>query len=454
MQDTVIIDKRELNRKLAKLAIPIAIQGIVSATLSMVDNLMVGFLGETELAAVGVGSQIFMIHYMFIFGLIGGSATFMAQFYGAGDMPNIRKVVGLDITILLGVGTLFFVAVHKFMDPILGFYTQDPAVKVLAIQYVKICSFNFFMLAISAPLEMAFKATQQTSVPMITSTVVFSTNTFLNFVLIFGKFGAPKLGVAGAALATAIARAFDLVLILFFTSRKWNTFRGHVTSFFGWSGELVKRVIKNATPTTVNELMWSLGQSMYVAAFNRIGTTEFAAYQAANTVANIFSFAGFSIGDAALILVGEKLGEGKKDYTWEMSKHILKIGTILGVLLGLSVMAVAWPLGHLFRLTPLGQSYTFKVLLVIGAFLPLHLHNGIHVTGTLRGGGDTRFAMLAEIFCVWFVAVPLAFVGASIWHLPIYWAVALVRVEEVTKFFILTKRYISKKWMNVMIKDI
>ena len=448
------INKTELNRKLAKLAIPIAIQGVVTSTLNMVDNLMVGFLGETELAAVGVGSQIFMIHYMLLFGLIGGSATFMAQFYGAGDNKNIRKVAGLDISILFFVGTLFFIGVHFLLDPILGFYTKDPEVHALAAQYVKINSFNFFFLAISAPLEMAFKATQQTRVPMIVSSAVFTTNTVLNFLLIFGKLGLPKMGVAGAALATAIARGLDVALILFFVTRKRNVFIGSVRSYFGWRVDFVKRVVLNAMPTTINELMWSLGQSMYVAAFNRIGTTAYAAFQAANTVSNIFSFAGFSIGDATLIMVGEKLGEGKKEETWELSKHLVKVGTILGAVLGLGLMLVAWPLAHVFRLTPIGQTYAFKNMLVIGAFLVLHLHNGIHVTGTLRGGGDTRFAMLAEIFCVWFVAVPLAFIGASVWHLPIYWAVALVRIEEVTKFFILTKRYLSKKWLNVMIKGL
>ncbi len=450
----IVLDKKKLNKKLARLAIPIAIQGIVSSTLSMVDNLMVGFLGETELAAVGVGSQIFSIHFMFLFGLIGGSATFMAQFYGVGDMKNIRKVAGLDITILASVALMFYLGVYFGVDSILGFYTRDPAVHELAREYVRINSFNFFFLAISAPLEMAFKATQQSRVPMISSTLIFTTNTLLNYILIFGKFGAPQMGVAGAALATAIARGLDVVLMLFFASRNNNVFKGNILSFFGWEKAFVKRVVKNATPTTINELLWSLGQSMYVAAFNRIGTTEFAAFQAANTIANIFSFAGFSIGDATLILVGEKLGEGKREETWEMSKHLLKVGTILGVTLGAILMIVAWPLAHLFRLSAVGQVYTFKVILVIGAFLGLHLYNGIHITGTLRGGGDTRFAMLAESFCVWFVAVPLAFISAMVWKVPIHWAVAIVRLEEVTKFFILTKRYISKKWLNVMIRGL
>ena len=216
----------------------------------------------------------------------------------------------------------------------------------------------------------------------------------------------------------------------------------------------MKRVVVNAMPTTINELMWSLGQSMYVAAFNRLGTTAYASFQAANIVSNIFSFAGFSIGDATLILVGEKLGEGKKEETWEISKHLLKVGACLGIILGGALMLSAWPLSHLFKLTDMGRSYAFKNMLVIGFFLVLHLYNGIHITGTLRGGGDTRFAMIAEIFCVWLIAVPLAFISTTVWHVPIFLAVAIVRMEEIVKFFIVTKRYLSKKWMNTMIKGL
>lgn len=246
----------------------------------------------------------------------------------------------------------------------------------------------------------------------------------------------------------------EIGINVFCATRKWNYYYGPIKSFFGWNGELVKRIIKNATPTTVNELLWSLGQTMYVAAFNRIGTTEYAAYQAANIIANVFSFAGFSIGDAALIMIGEKLGEGDKDYTWEMSKHILKVGVIMGAIIGGIVMIAAYPMTNLFNLTPDGKSYAFKILMLIGLTTPISIYGGIHITGTLRGGGDTRFAMLAESGCVWLVAVPLAFLGATVWHLPIHWCFVLIRIEELVKGIILTWRYLSKKWMNTVIRDI
>ena len=451
---TAEFNKKELNKKIFKIAAPIAVQGVVSATLSMVDNLMVGFLGETELAAVGVGAQIFMLHYMVLFGLLSGSATFMAQFYGTRDMKNIRKVVGFAFTLLSGLGLFFFVMANGLTDRILSIYTEDPAVRALAAQYVRINSLSFLLLAFSAPMEMAFKATQQVRLPMIVSTVVFSSNTIINYILIFGKFGVPKLGVAGAAIGTVSARLLEVGLDAFFCFRRSNAFRGAVRSFFGWDKELIKRIVKNATPTTINEFLWGLGQTMYVAAFNRIGTTAYAAYQAANSIFNIFNFASFSVGDAALILIGEKLGKGDKEYTWKLSKHIIKVALIVGLVIGGMTVAVAKPLSGVFKLSDMGKTYTFYILLVFGITLVGDLFNGVQVTGVLRGGGDTRFAMFAESGCIWLVAVPLAFLSALVWHLPIHLALLMTRIEVLVKGAILIKRYLSKKWMNTVIEDL
>ena len=410
-----------LNRKVAKIAAPIALQGVVSATLTMVDNLMVGFLGETELAAVGVGGQLFMIHYLVLFGLVSGAATFAAQFYGTRDMANIRKVVGLAIALLAGIGLVILLAADLLTFPILSIYTEDAEVKVLAARYVWICSPAFLTLAVSSPLEMAFRSTQQVKIPLIVSSVVFSSNTILNYIFIFGKLGMPRLGVAGAAVGTICARMLELLLNLYFAFRNSNEFRGSVRSYFGWDRELVRRVIKNATPTTINEFLWSLGQTMYVAAYNRIGTTAYAAFQAANSIFNIFNFASFSIGDAALILIGEKLGEGDKEYAWNLSKHLIKVGICVGLVIGAITIATAMPLSGLFKLSEQGAKRTFLIvekLRVLISVKPasdlapradqdmlLHLlpvkEQGDLITFQCRGVGSFKGKLHAKSFPVW-----------------------------------------------------
>ena len=447
-------NKKALNRKLIKIATPIAIQGIVSATLSMVDNIMVGFLGETELAAVGVGSQLFMVHYLVLFGILSGSATFMAQFYGTKDMANIRKVIGFDFTLLAALGAVIFLLVNCFTDGILSLYTEDAAVKALAAQYVRINSLSFLLLAVSSPLEMAFKATQQVRIPMIISNVIFFTNIAINYVLIFGKLGFPKMGVAGAAIGTISSRIIEVIMNSYFAFRTKNEFCGKVRSYFGWDRELVKRIIKNATPTTINEFFWSFGQTMYVAAFSRISTTAYSAYQAANSIFNIFNCAAFSIGDAALILVGEKLGEGDMEYTWKLSKHLIKACILAGLVIGAITILLSQPLSGIFKLTDAGKMYTRYILIVFGATMAADLFNGLQIAGILRAGGDTKFAMISESLCIWLIAVPLAFTASLVWHLPVHLALLVTRTEMIIRGAILAKRYLSKKWMNTVITDL
>ena len=447
-------NKKALNRKLVRIATPIAIQGIVSATLSMVDNIMVGFLGETELAAVGVGSQLFMVHYLVLFGILSGSATFMAQFYGTKDMANIRKVIGFDFTLLAVLGAVIFLLVNCFTDGILSLYTEDAAVKALAAQYVRINSLSFLLLAVSSPLEMAFKATQQVRIPMIISNVIFFTNIAINYVLIFGKLGFPKMGVAGAAIGTLSSRIIEVLMNSYFAFRTGNEFCGKVRSYFGWDRELVRRIIKNATPTTINEFFWSFGQTMYVAAFSRISTTAYAAYQAANSIFNIFNFAAFSIGDAALILVGEKLGEGDMEYTWKLSKHLIKVCILAGLVIGAITILLSQPLSGIFKLTDAGKMYTRYILIVFGATMAADLFNGLQIAGILRAGGDTKFAMISESLCIWLIAVPLAFTASLVWHLPVHLALLVTRSEMIIRGAILAKRYLSKKWMNTVITDL
>ena len=447
-------NKKALNRKLVKIAAPIAIQGIVSATLSMVDNIMVGFLGETELAAVGVGSQLFMVHYLVLFGILSGSATFMAQFYGTKDMANIRKVIGFDFTLLAVLGAVCFILVNCFTNGILSVYTEDPAVKALAAQYVRINSLSFLLLAVSSPLEMAFKATQQVRIPMLISNVIFFTNIAINYVLIFGKLGFPKMGVAGAAIGTISSRIIEVLMNSYFAFRTNNEFCGKVRSYFGWDRELVKRIIKNATPTTINEFFWSFGQTMYVAAFSRISTTAYAAYQAANSIFNIFNFAAFSIGDATLILVGEKLGEGDMEYTWKLSKHLIKACLLVGIVIGTITALLSEPLSGIFKLSEAGRMYTRYILIILGLTMATDLYNGLQIAGILRAGGDTKFAMISESMCIWLIAVPLAFTASLVWHLPVHLALLVTRTEMFIRAAILTKRYFSKKWMNTVITDL
>ncbi len=448
------IKNRDLLRMMGRVALPIAAQSLIGSSLSLIDNLMVGSLGELELNAVGVSVQIFFVHWMLLFGFTSGSATFISQFYGVKDMKNIKKTTGFALTVAVGIGLMFFVAAMVFPEYIIRIFTRFPEVIDLGIVYIRTGAFCFLLLAVTQPFTVALRATQQTKLPLYASVTALALNTFLNYVFIFGKFGAPALGVQGAALATVIARFVEMSIILFIVFGRKNIVAGKPSEYFSYSKDLAGRIVKNALPTTIQETMWGFGTSLYIAAFARIGVTAGAAIQACNTINSMFSLAAFSVGDAVLILVGQKLGEGKPELAYEMSKKMTVVGLIIGVIGGIGVILAGEPLLSLFEFTEDGADVAGKILIVYGATLWLNLYNGIHVSGTLRCGGDTKFAMIAETCTVWIIGVPMAFITSLYFGWPVYFALLAVKSEELVKGIILTKRYLSKKWLNNVIKDI
>ena len=412
---------------------------------------MVGSIGEPQLAAVGIASQIFFIHWMLMFGFTSGSATFMAQFWGAKDLKNIRKTVGFAICFCGSISTIFFGFAFFAPRSVMSVFTGINSIVDLGEGYIKVMALTFILVSITVPITAALRATHQTHIPLIISLFVFSTNTFLNYILIFGKFGAPQMGVTGAGVATLTARSLEFVLVVFFVFGRNNLIAGKFKDFFGWTKEFVKRLLSNAIPTTVNETMWGLGTAMYVAAYARMGITEFAAVQASNTINQLFIMVAFSMGDATLIMVGQKIGEGKTEYSYYLAKRLLKIGTLVGVGMGALVIIFSKPLISLFGFTLLGEKYALIILAIYGVAMGLQLYNGINIVGTLRAGGDTKFAMFTECGSVWLIGVPLAFLGALVFQFPIYVVVALVKLEEVVKFFILHRRFKSRKWVKNVI---
>lgn len=448
------LDNRTMMRRVGLIAGPIALQSLIASSLNLIDNLMIGGLGELALNAVGVSAQIFFIFWMLVFGFTSGNATFMAQFFGTRDFVNIRRTTGFALTVNFCMGILFFFVAFLLPEYVLKIFTNIPEVIAAGIPYVRTGSFCFLLIPITQSFTIALRTTQQTHLPLIASVTGFCTNTFLNYCLIYGHFGLPRLEIQGAAVATVIARLVELSLIFFFIFGRNNIIKGEVREFFSYNKEMARRIVRNALPTTINETMWGLGTALYVAAFARIGVTAGAAYQACNTISNIFSMLAFSVGDAALILIGQKLGEGKQEEAFEMGKKMALLGLIVGAVMGGLSLACGKPILGLFNFTPEGANMAWKTFIVYACLLWLDVFNGTIVTGVLRCGGDTRFAAFADLGPVWLYGVPVAFITALFLKWPIYFAVLAVRFGELIKGVILALRLLSRKWVRNVIKGL
>ena len=448
------ISKRNIYKHLGRVALPISLQGLIMSSLNLVDNLMVGSLGETELAAVGVAVQAYFVFHLLCYGFCAGCSTFIAQFYGAGDTKNIKKTIGFMITVCFCAALFYFLLTIFAPRVVLRIFTNIPSLIDVGEGYMRALAPGMLFLSFNLPFSVSLRSIQKSHIPLITTSTAFVMNTVLNYVLIFGHFGAPALGVVGAGLATSLARMIETAFLLFVLFRKKTILTANPAEYRGASKEFKKRVAANSINTTLNESLWGLGVTLYSAAYARVSETAFAAVQASYTINDLFMMASFGVGDAALILIGQRLGENRPKDAERYAHEIIKVGIVMGVVIGACVVFLGRPIVSLFNFSQEGSDWTRYMLIIYGFTMVCEVCNAILVTGILRGGGDTRFAMMADVGTVWIYGLPVAFVTTLVFHWPIYFCLLAVQLEVFIKFALVYPRYRSKKWIKNVIEGL
>jgi putative MATE family efflux protein len=439
---------REYYPRLYKIAIPIALQSFMMSSLNMVGVVMIGQLGAVPVAAVGLANQIFFLLTLMLFGIYTGSAMFTAQLWGIKDIPNIRKVLGLALTLGLGTGTLFLIIAEFFPVAVLSIYSQDPAVIALGSYYLRILGLSFIPYAISFCYAIVLRSTGDVQSPLIATFTSLSLNTVLSYGLIFGKLGLPALGVYGAGLAVVISRLLELVLILLLTYRKDSPAAAKLHELFSYNLEFSKKVLKPVLPVVANEILWSLGITAYSVVYARINTDSIAAM---NIVASIDQMALVlfnGIGHACAIMVGNWIGAGDEEQAFRYAARSEALGMLGGLGIGALVLVSSNLILSLYKVPPDVIAYAHNALIILGLLLWLRASNMIMFIGIFRSGGDTRFALVLDGLIIWVVGVPLAFIGAFVFHLPVYWVYLLVMSEEITKWCLGAYRFFTRKWIH------
>ncbi len=436
------------------IAVPITMQNLISTSLNMVDTIMIGKLGESELAAVGLGNQVFFLFILIAFGINSGSSIYIAQFWGKKDIPSIRKVLGLSL-ILGGILGLFFtVGAFFFPDFILKIFTEDMEVVALGSKYLKTVSLSYIVTMISFAYGFASRSVGQAKLPMYISAISLGVNTLLNYLLIFGNFGFPMMGVTGAALATVISRTLEMTLLLSVIYKNGEVLAAKLYEMLDLSKPFVKRFLNTTVPVILNEGAWSLGTVMYSVAYGRIGTGAIAAVQIANTIQNIFLVLSKGLANASAVMLGNQLGSNHTKRAIDYAFSFLIIGSAVGLGLGVILYLTAPFALSIFEISEEVYNNTLKIIAVMAIFMFIKIYNAIVVVGIFRSGGDTKFALILELGSVWLIGVPLAFIGAFWWKLPVYWVVALVSLEELVKALVGLPRVISTKWAKNVVDDI
>lgn len=443
-----LFNDRHFFSQMYKLALPITLQNLVLSSLNMVDTIMIGGLGETAIAGVGLANQYYFLLNLLLFGIVSGSSIFTAQFWGTKDIRNIRKVMGFSIMAGGIASLLFSIGGLLFPNQILGIFSKDPAVIRLGAEYLKIVLFSYVVTAVTFSYSFSLRSIGDVRTPLVVSIAALGTNTVLNYLLINGYMGLPRMGAAGAAVATVIARVVELVLFLWIIYSGDNVLAASIGEMIDLSTGFVKKIFRVTAPVILNESAWALGMTMYSIVYARMGTEVIAATNIAGTIEKIMWVIFFGLGNACGVMLGNKLGSGDEEQVFAYAKRFAILGPAIAVILGILVMLVSPWVFAPYKVSPIVLDYSRNILIVLSMFMWVKVFNYINVVGILRSGGDTTFCLMLDMGGVWLVGVPLVFLGGLVWHLPIYYVYLLLHIEELVKLIIGIPRLVSKKWIN------
>ena len=442
------IKDRPFMREMLTIAVPISLQQLINASLNLIDVLMVGQLGETSIAGIGLSNQLFFVFILLLFGLTSGMSIFTAQFWGKREIEPIRKVLGMSILTASLIAVIFTVAATVFTRSVLGLFTNDTNVIEIGSQYLGIVGFSYIAVALATAYIAALRSIQLVKITVIASVAALLFKTTLGYSLIFGHFGLPALGVRGAAIGTASGWTLELILLLIFIYTQKTPLAANPLTFFTFEFSFFQRVLRTTLPAVANELFWSVGIATYNGIYAHIGTEAIAAINVNATIEELGFVVFMGLGNACAVMVGNRIGAGKKDEAHEIVRRLILLSVISAWLVGLAVFIVRDVVIGWYNLSPAGIHNVRMLMLVMVCVLWIRMFNFITFIGALRAGGDTLFALVMEICSIWLIGVPAAYIGAFILDLPVYIVYLMVGLEELAKAFVSFWRYRSRKWIH------
>jgi putative MATE family efflux protein len=442
---------REFLRAMLTLAVPVAFQQLITASLNMIDVLMVGQLGETSVAALGLANQIFFLLILFLFGVTSGIAIFTAQYWGKRDEESIRRVLGICLVIAIFVATAFTLAAILIPQTLMSFYTEDPEVIRLGSDYLRIVGLSYIPMAITVSYIAVLRSLTMVKMTVLVAVLALGLKSLIAYLLIFGIGVFPALGVRGAAIGTAIGWAFECILLIVLVYALKTPLAANPLSFFRFKRAFVMNVLRTSMPAAINEVLWSVGITSYNAVYARIGTDAIAAVNINATIEELVFVLFIGLGNACAVMIGNKIGAGEIQTAYEYGQRFSLLGVSVALIGGLIVFSQRETVIGLYELSPSAADNLRGLMFVFALSAWLKMLNFILFIGVLRAGGDTRYAMFTELFSIWAIGVPAALIGGFVLRLPVYGVYALVLLEEAVKAIIVFRRYLSRNWIHNLV---
>ena len=430
------------------LIIPIALQNLLMTSFRLVDTLMVGRLGDVSIAAVGLAGWASFFVELLAFGMSSGAAVFVAQYHGANNKEGILRTYGMMLLFMVPLGLIFTLGVGLYPKFVMGLFTDDSVLIAEGARYLQFACISYLSLTINLAISTMLRCTEQVKIPMITSGIAAGLNAVLNYIFIFGIFGLPAMGVAGAGLATAISSLINPILMLIISYTKKTVVIAPFKQVFAVKG-FFKPFWSRALPVLLNEFFWSISILIVNMVFGRMGTDNYAALTVERTIEGLVFVFFVGLCNACNILVGKAIGAGNHEQGILYSRRFMVLTPIIGILAGLLIVALRYPLIGLFDLSEAAK-HTARTLLVIFAidaavrYIPY-----VEVVGIFRAGGDTRMGLIVDFVCHYAFITPAVILAGLVWKLPfITTYIIMLAVDDISKLIITIPYYRTMRWIK------
>lgn len=443
---------KEFYPLLLKLSIPIILQGFLSTALVFVDVLMVGQLGEQAVASVGLGNQFTMIFIMVANGCATGTGIFAAQYWGRRYVKHIRQTFTIGLRYSLLIGIAFSIVTIFFPQQIIAFYSPDPAVQIEGGNYLHLLGISYIFFSITVVYAATLRSTKLVMLPLIASGIALLLNALLNYCLILGNFGFPRMGVQGAGISMIIARAVECGIIVISTRYQKLPMVKKAGSIFFAKIKGQREYFRVVFPVIMQNIGWVVGISLYMKIYASISTVALASYNISETLEKMGFMAFVSMANACAIMVGNAIGAGRKDLARDYSRKLLFIGVVGALAVGAIIIAVRPYVIQLYNLDAEGVQNVGYLMFFMACVMWIKACNVIFNGGILRGGGDTKYSMFIDVGGVWLVGLPMGYLAAFVWDLPIYFVVLCIYSEELVKMIVGFYRFLSGKWLRNLVK--
>lgn len=440
---------RGFYRNVAAIALPISLQSLITIGVNMMDTIMLGSLGDVAISASALANQFINIFQICCMGMGMGASVLTSRFWGMQDRESLRKAVTIMLRLCFFIGGIFTLATVITPTGLMRIYTTEEIIIREGAGYFRWSIPCYWLLGFSLCCTIVLRSVGQVKLPLISSICAFFINIGANYIFIFGKFGAPRMEVRGAALGTLISRVFEFCFIcgyFFFVDKKIGYRLKHI---FLKCGDLLKDYLRISIPVLVSDALLAFGNNAVAMVMGRIGAAFVSANAITTVVQQLSTVFIQGVSNASSIMTGHTLGEGDAEKAQRQGVTFLGLGVVIGILAGGVIMAISHPVINAYsNISRETRLIAEQLMLAVGVIVIFQAANSILTKGVLRGGGDTKFLMAADILFLWIASIPLGYLAGLVWRLPAFWIYIFLKIDQFIKAIWCVFRLKSRKWIK------